>query len=66
MNVTFTPTPFGTVRADVVVPVDQIGKAKRSISSQAGRRGYGKRLSVREHRFGRLARVGIIYRKTAA
>lgn len=63
MNITFTPTPFGTVRADVVCPADQVGKAKRSISAQAGRRGLGKRISVRAHVFGRYARVGVIYRK---
>lgn len=66
MDITFQPTPFGTVRVDLVVPVADVGKVKRSVSSQAGKRHLGKRLSVREHRFGSLVRVGIIYRKTAA
>lgn len=63
MNVTFTPTPFGTVRADVTCPASDISRAKRSISAQAGRRGLGERLSVREHIFGQYARIGVIYRK---
>lgn len=63
MNVSFSPTPFGTVHASVVVPAEDAAKAKRSISSQAGKRHYGKRLSIREHTFGRFVRIGAIYRK---
>lgn len=63
MELTFSPTPYRTVHVSVVVPVEDIAKAKRSISSQAGKRGYGKRKSVREHTFGRYATVMAIYPK---
>ena len=63
MELTFSPTPYGTVHVSATVPSDQLAKAKRSISSQAGKRGYGKRLSVREHTFGQWARVMAIYPK---
>lgn len=65
MNIKFSATPFRTVRADVVVPVSEATRAKRSISAQAGKRGLGKRLSVREHTFGRYVRIGVIYSKKA-
>lgn len=60
---TYSPTPFGTVVVEAIVPVEEIGKFKRSVSATAKRKGLGKRLSVREHTFGRYARVGLIYRK---
>lgn len=65
MNITFSPTPFGTVHVSAVVPVADIRKARRSIAAQVGRRGLGKRLSVREHTFGQYARIGLVYRKAA-
>lgn len=63
MNITFAATPFRTVHATAAVPVQQSGKARRSISSQAGRRGLGKRVTVREHVIGDTAFVFAIYRK---
>lgn len=63
MNVTFSPTPYGTVHVQAVVLATEAAKAKRSIASQVGRRGLGKRLSIREHTFGRYVRIGAIYRK---
>jgi len=63
MSVTFAPTPFRTVHVTAVVPVQQSARARRSISSQVGRRGLGKRLSIREHVVGDTATVFAIYRK---
>lgn len=63
MNVTFAPTPFRTVHAMATVPAQHTGKARRSIASQAGRRGLGKRVTIREHVIGDTAIVFAIYRK---
>ena len=63
MKLTFSPTPYGTVHVAVNEPAEDIAKAQRSISSQAGKRGNGKRLSVREHTFGQWASVMGIYPK---
>jgi hypothetical protein len=62
-NVTYSPTPFGTVVVEAVVPAEEIGKFKRSVSATRKRHGLGQRVSVREHTFGRWARVAVIYRK---
>ena len=61
MKITFSPTPFGTVHVGTVVPAEEAVTARRKISAQAGQRGYGRRISVREHRFGSLVRIGAIY-----
>ena len=63
MNITFSPTPFGTVHVETVAPVQDASKAKRKISAQVSPRGLGKRLSLREHRFGSYVKIGAIYRK---
>ncbi len=62
-DVTFIPTPFRTVHVTATVPAGQTGKARRSIASQVGRRGLGKRLTIREHVIGDQAIVFAVYRK---
>lgn len=59
----FNPTPFGTVHVTALVPTEDVKRTRRSIASQVGRRGLGKRLSTAEHRFGAYTRVFAIYRK---
>lgn len=63
MDITFAPTPFRTVHVSATVPVSLIPKARRSIASQVGRRGLGKRLTIREHVIGDTAVVFAVYRK---
>jgi hypothetical protein len=63
MSVTFHATPFRTVHATAVIPAQDAGKARRSISAQAGRRGLGKRVTIREHVIGETAFVFAIYRR---
>lgn len=63
MQIDFVPTPFRTVHVTATVPAQQAAKARRSIASQVGRRGYGKRLTVREHVIGDQAVVFAVYRK---
>jgi hypothetical protein len=65
-NVTYSPTPFGTVVVEAVVPATEVGKFKRSVSATRKRHGLAERLSVREHTFGQWARVAVIYRKASA
>lgn len=57
MSVTFLPTPYGTVH--VTASGEDTTKIRRSIASQVGRRGLGKRLTIREH----AGTVFAIYRK---
>ncbi len=45
MTVKFQPSPFGSVH--VTGTGDSPDKLRRSIASQAGRRGLGKRLTLR-------------------
>ena len=45
MNITFQPSPFGTVH--VTGTGADPAKVRRSISSQAGKRGLGQRLTLR-------------------
>ncbi len=59
----FNPTPFGTVHVTALVPTEDVKRTRRSISSQVGRRGLGKRLTITEHCLGTHTRVISIYRK---
>lgn len=63
MDITFSPTPYRTVHVTATVPVDQVGKARRSIAAQVKPRGLGKRVTIREHVIGDKAIVFAIYRK---
>lgn len=63
MNITFRPTPFGTVHVSATVPVQDVKKARRSIASRVGKKGLGSRIAVREHEFGDNCEVFAIYRK---
>lgn len=66
-NVTYSPTPFGTVVVEAIVPVGEASKFRRSVAATAKRKGLGKRLGPgRCHIFGRYARVAVIYRKASA
>lgn len=56
-SISFLPTPYGTVH--VTASGEDTARVRRSIASQVGRRGLGKRLTIREHR----GTVFAIYRK---
>lgn len=61
-NHMITSTPYGTMHVDVVVPAAELKSARRALGALSRRNGWGERLSVREHTFGRYARLGAIYR----
>lgn len=63
MNAKFSPTPFGTYHVTVVVPRQDVGQAKRLVAQQARKLGCTKRLSIREHEFGGMVSLGMIYPK---
>jgi hypothetical protein len=63
MNISFQPTPFGTVHSAATGPASSEAQLKSQVTRHAKREGLGQRVTRRSHVIGDVVQVFTIYRK---